>query len=264
MKRKLLIAVASCLLSAPAIAQPAGEASIGYGLGLPGGSLRDHSSALHSLNLRAAYLLPKTEGRLSAGLEFSTGTYASFTRKQEFVFGNAAPSPFDVTYSSNVSSLNASVRFEALRIGGIGLWAGVKGGGTKFKSGFTIADPEDSDGCEPLESEKLARDFALQGGAEAGVNVDLAMFSKSMAKDQILVQFRAGLLRGGAVDYINVRATEDSRHHNHTSVNDGSTPVNVRFVNVGTGIEHQHEVARMHTSPVNYLDCGVSVVVRLD
>jgi len=266
--RKILLSAAILFAAGSASAQT-GEFGLGYELALPSGSLRTHTAPLHSFNMRAAYVPKAFGGRLSAGIEASVGTYASFTREQAFSLTGTEPTMMDVNYSSNVTTLTAGARYEILRYRGVALFAGLKTGASQFRSGFTIEDPQDVDGCEPLERERLARDWAFVAGAEAGVNVDMGMLIPSLPKDNFYIHARAGLLRGTAVDYINVRRTEDSRTHNHgahsapqPASDVAGVPVQVRFVNVGTGQQHQHEVARMHTSPVAYTQASIGFVIR--
>lgn len=240
------------------------ELSTGYNAAMPVGDMQQHANTVHSFNLQGLYLLPGVN-RLGIGLEFRAGTYAAFTRQQEFGM-NGTTTMTDVHYNSNVTSGNVVVRYDIIRANNLSVFGGLKGGVTDFNSKFQIEDPQDPDGCHPLQTQELMDSYTWQAGANTGVHMDMRAIFPRMPKNLLLLQGYVGFMYGGNVDYINVRhlTHEDDMHTNPpVTGEEGGTPVSVRFINMDTGDIHEHEVARAYNSPVRFMEAGVSLVVRL-
>jgi hypothetical protein len=238
------------------------EVSFGYNNGTPIGSFGDHTNNLQAANFRFGYMLPGFGGRASAGLEMNAGNYASFTKIQSFGF-NGTNTPTPVSYRSSVTSMNVGLRYDVLRTKAVSVFGGVKGGFSFVSSNLEVANQnQDPYGCAPAaETRELISDYTGQGGAEAGANFDLASFCRKMPRNTFMLQARAGYIYGGKVDYINVKKSESAPGHSHTTSGDG-TPIQMQFVNLSTSEQHMHEVARVYTSPLQYMEAGVSLVVR--
>lgn len=200
---------------------------------------------------------------MDAGFEFTAGSYASFTRTQ--VFGiNGVETPTQVSYNSNINTTSAVFRYNYLQKDFVSAFGSFKAGYAGFTSRILVEDPNDPDGCKPLDNNKLISDHTWLIGVRTGANIDMSLFFKRMNNRTFFFQPYAGFIQGGNVDYINVNNTTEDDHSTHgTTSADGSTPLDLRFVNLQTGLEHSHEVARVYTSPMQFFECGFSFVVRL-
>ena len=267
----ILCAIPLALLTQPAMAQcgigkalEKTEWSIGYNAGIPLGEMGTYANTAHGFALRGFYRVPASHGRVNVGLEVITGSYASFTRTQNFGM-NGVETPTDVTYNSNVTTTSAVFRYNYLRTKTLNVFAAVKGGFAGFNSKIMIEDPNDPDGCEPLDKKNLISDYTWTGGIQTGANLDMQHFFKKLPAQTLLLETYVGYLQGGNVDYINVKNTTSDNHtsHNHAAATpDGGRSLDVRFINLQTGAQHSHEVARVYNSPVQFLECGLSLVVR--
>ena len=240
------------------------EWNMGYHAAIPLGEMGTYASTVHSFAMGGYYRLPASHGRADVGIELVTGSYASFTRTQ--VFGmNGVETPVQVQYNSNVTMTSAVFRYHYLRTNNLTAFAALKGGFAGFSSKILIEDPEDADGCKPLDENKLISDYTWTAGVRTGANLDMHSLIKKMPKQSFFLQTYVGYVQGGNVDYINIKntTTDDHTAHSHAATTaDGGRPVDVRFVNLQTGTQHSHEVARVYTSPVQFLECGVSMVLR--
>lgn len=241
------------------------EISAGYNAARPMGDLSRHTNTAHGISGSVLYYLPKMDQRLGIGLEAATGTYASFTKTQEFGM-NGVQTPMDVNYNSNASTYGITARYEYLRINTVTAFAGIKAGIANYASRLSIEDPEDEDGCEAVDTKNLISDNTWMAGAYTGARLDMNTFFRKMPAQNFFLQIYAGYTRGGQVDYINVKKVTTDNHaaHSHSTTNpDGSTPLNVRFINLQTNDMHTHEVARVYTSPVQLMEYNISLVMRL-
>jgi hypothetical protein len=242
------------------------EWNMGYHAAIPQGHMGAHANTVHSLAVGGFYRLPKSGGRADVGLEITAGNYASFTRTQNFGV-NGVQTPTDVTYNSSVTNTSAMFRYHYFRTENISLFAAVKGGFAAFTSKILIEDPNDPDGCEALDEKSLISDHTWTAGVRTGANIDMHRFFKKMPQQSLLVQVYGGYTMGGNVDYINVKNATTNDHsgsHSHTpGTAEGGRPLDVRFVNMQSGAQHTHEVARVYNSPVRLLECGISLVMRL-
>jgi hypothetical protein len=254
-------ATAQCLKSGAAAKT---EWGMGYNAAIPLGEMGVHANTVHSFAMSGFYRIPASAGRIDVGLELIAGSYAAFTRTQ--VFGvNGVETPVEVNYNSGVTMTSAVFRYNYFRTENLTFFAAMKGGLATFRSRIYIEDPNDPDGCKPLEDDKLIADHTWTAGVRTGANVDMRYFVKKLPAQSLMIQPYVGFVQGGTVDYINVRNTTTDDHTSHgqaATTADGGKPLDIRFVNLQTGTQHSHEVARVYTSPVQFLECGISLVMR--
>jgi hypothetical protein len=266
-----MLGAAMLIFSKPAGAQSVGaspgrtEWSIGYNASIPIGEMHQHANTLHSFAMSGFYRIPASMGKIDVGVEVTLGNYAYFTKTE--VFGmNGVQTPMHVNYSSNATTTSAVFRYNYFQSKSVTAFASLKGGWAGYSSNIMIEDPNDPDGCKPLDQNKLISDDTWIVGLRTGANIDLKVLFPRLPDQFLFFQPYVGFIQGGKVDYINVRNTDmdDQSAHGHSMNSaDGSNPVEVRFVNMQTGLMHTHEVARVYTSPVQYLECGFNVAIRL-
>jgi hypothetical protein len=255
-------AIAQCTMGGP---NAKTDWSLGYNAGIPVGQMGLHTNTIHSAAFGGYYHLPKSQGRVDVGMEWTFGSYASFTKTQDFGM-NGVETPVKVNYNSGVTTGSAVIRYNYFRSNTLSAFVAGKAGYAGFSSRIQIEDPNDPDGCKPLEDNKLISDGTWIVGARAGANVDMQTFFKNIRGQTFLLQAFVGYVQGGNVDYINIKNTSSDDHtsqvHGATMPDDGQ-PLEVRFVNLQTGTLHEHEVARVFTNPVQFIECGLSFVIRL-
>jgi hypothetical protein len=178
---------------------------------------------------------------------------------------NGVQTPMNVNYTSGATTTSAVFRYNYFQSKDVTAFASFKGGWSGFSSRIMIEDPNDPDGCKPLDDSKLISDHTWIVGARTGANIDLHLLFNNMPAQFFYFQPYVGFVQGGNVDYINVRNTTTDNHsgHGHSTNSADGTSLDVRFVNVQTGLMHTHEVARVYTSPVQFMECGFNLVLRL-
>jgi hypothetical protein len=261
MVRTILISAVALSLGLSASAQKKKhiEMATGYNAAMPQGDMQNKANTVHGIELQILYLIP-SNNKLGIGVQLDAGSYASFTRTQVFGF-NGTSTPTNVNYNSNVTSGALVVKYNFIQTDNYGAFASVRGGMTNFTSKLEVEDPEDVDGCHPLETRNLTEDYTWQAAARVGATIDMHAFINRMPSGLLSLQGYAGYVYGGNVDYINVKKTSGHDHSTTVQTNDGK-PVTMQFVNVSTSQTHDHEVARLYNSPVRFLEAGISLVIR--
>jgi hypothetical protein len=243
------------------------ELSGGYTALTPTGALAGHMNTVNAVGLRGTLLAPCN--RFGVGFEMTTGSQPAVTQTQYFGLRSSELTPNDVTYTSNVTTVSATLRYTAIRGRYFDVFAGVKGGLANFSSGITIEDElstlVDPYGCGPMPNQNVASrtDNTWQAGLTAGASLDIKALVKSLPSNTFVLQGHIGAIHGGDVAHIMApSASADAHsHHANTTVTDG-VPVNMQFMDWNTNQSHAHEVAREYTTPIRFFEAGVSLAVR--
>jgi hypothetical protein len=240
------------------------EATVGYQLSIPMGSMTPHMAPVHAFRLNWLYSIPATRGLFAVGAELTTGTYASFTETRNFGSGSSV-APMDVRYTSSVTMGSLLGRINFLQTESVEAFVGMKGGIAYFSSDVQIEHSSNSGGCSPVDTKSLLNDATWQAGAYGGANIDLNVFHNGIPANRTYLQVHIGATRGGRVDYINVKNRQSaSAVQSGGTSNSGSDgrSLEMRFVDMQTGQQHSHEVARVYNDPVRFMDAGVGVVFK--
>jgi len=124
-----------------------------------------------------------------------------------------------------------------------------------YKTNLVIEDPEDEDGCKPLDSDKLLVDGTFLASGGAGIRLDFSAVFKKMNTNTLFFDLSAHLTQGGTVEYMNV--------HKHTSNQPApESDVTARFINNRTQIVHEHHVGHVYSSAVEMMEYRIGVVFR--
>ena len=250
----------SCLLFFTASSQPLKFIS-DYSLGLPQQQMAQNIQAIHSLHIGGLYQLPGQLKSLSVGLELGGGIYAYEKIDQTFTFDANTSTVVPVNYSSNVLNINLQTRYQFLdeKRSMIVPYVNAKAGLYKFFSNITIEDPDDPDGCHPLDKKSLIKDKTLYWGAGAGFQINPSIFSKHKKDGPVMIDISINTIRGGELDYINTKHLKDEQDLPQT----GGKPLMAKFINVGTQDIHEHMVAQVYTSTLRILEVRAGVIVRM-
>lgn len=235
--------------------------TIDYGLGIPQQQMARNIQAIHSLHAGGLYQLPNQLNRFSVGLELGVGIYAHEKIDQTFTFNTNTSTVVAVNYNSNVINANLQTRYQLVdeRSHLIVPYVSAKAGLYNFYSNVTIEDPNDPDGCHPLDKKNLINDKTLYWGAGAGFQLDPSVFSKRKRNGPVKIDFSINTIYGGKLDYINTKHLKDEHDMSQT----GGKPLMVRFINVSTQDIHEHKVAQVYTSTLRILEIRAGVVLNI-
>jgi hypothetical protein len=268
--KKIFTLFLPCLLCVIANSQtlrsrPAGDQNfkltIDYGLGLPQRQMARNIQAIHSLHIGGLYQLPNQLRKLSVGLEVGAGIYAHEKINQTFNFDANTSTVVPVNYNSNVVNANVQTRYQLLdeRSHLIVPYINAKAGLYNFYSNLTIEDPDDPDGCHPLDKKNLINDKTFYWGAGAGFQLDPSMFSRRKRDGPVKIDLSINTIYGGKLDYINTKHLKDE----HDMPSTGGKPLIVKFINVSTQDIHEHKVAEVYTSALRILEIRGGVVLNI-
>jgi hypothetical protein len=239
-------------------------AALHYSLGLPQGSMAKNIHAVHQGGLSVGYRLPKALRCVQVGADLSYGGYGSLSMPVELQFGNGRPTQTTINYQSNVFAANVFLQVDLFKKGIITPYLMLKGGIQDFHSSIYVEDPNDIDGCRPLENEDILSDETMTFSYGGGLRFQLPMPNCSNHRvRQHFIDVQVLAIRGGNLDYINTRDLADHGQHvmPKTSDEDGR-PLEMRFINVTSNVVHAHKVAEIHTSPLRLLDIKVGYFIQ--
>jgi hypothetical protein len=237
-------------------AQFSGSAS--YNLSVPQKEMAENINPIHALYLGGEYKLPGSLNNISVGLTTGLGTYANLTKETTFSFGNNNPTTTDVHYTSNVFSSSANIKIDITKHFLITPFAKIEGGFQKFYSTIRIDNPNDLDGCKPLERRSILKDATAFYGVGGGLKIDMNIFGDKFEKDEKFIEVSVSTIRGGKLDYINTRELKDAQDMEDEPMPEKGRPLNLKFINVNSNIIHEHKVAQVYTSQLRLFDIRVS------
>lgn len=228
-----------------------------YSLGLPQQQMAQNIQAIHSLHLGVLYQFRNLKN-LSVGLEFGGGIYAYKKIDQTFNFDANTSTVVPVNYSSSVSNLNLQTRYQLFDEDShmIVPYIAAKGGVYNFFSNITIEDPNDPDGCHPLDKKNLMKDHSFYWSAGAGFQINPSIFSKHKKESPVMLDLSINTIRGGELSYINTKDLKDEQDMT------GGKPLLAKFINVGTQDIHEHKIAQVYTSALRILEIRAGVVLK--
>lgn len=243
------------------------EFSAGYTALMPTGSLSDHMGTINAVSVRGTLLAPCN--RFGIGFEMLTGGQPATTQTQYFGLTSEL-TPNDVTYRTSVTTVAATLRYTLVRAKYLDVFAGAKGGLANFSSSVTVNDElsmmADPYGCGPMPNANVASltDNTWQAGLSAGASLDLKALVKSAPRNTFVLQANIGAVRGGDAKHIMPPADGNTGHSHHGTATTTATgtPIDIQFIDYNTNISHSHPVATEYTSPVQFLEAGLSLAVR--
>jgi hypothetical protein len=222
----------------------------------------ENIKAIHSLHIGGLYQLPHPFKNLAVGLELGAGIYAYEKINQTFKFGPNSSNVVPVNYTSSVFNANLQTRYQ---LGDetrnmIVPYLHVKAGLYNFHSNVYVEDPDDPDGCHPLDKKNLISDNTLFWGAGAGFQINPSVFSKHKKHGPVMIDLSINTIRGGKLDYINTKHMKDEEEISET---DGKA-LTVRFLKASTQNIYEHKVAQVYTSALRILEIKAGVIVKLE
>jgi hypothetical protein len=235
------------------------ETNFSYSMAVPLREMGDNINLTHSAVADVRYHFKKSTNWLWVGTEYGIGVYAIKNQKQLYQFSNGATTEAKVNFTSNVFNAHAIVGADLMPGKPITPYIVAKAGLSNFFTSVYIADPNDADGCKPLENKNVFKDNTWSAAAGVGVKIAMNKIFKKSKSDHWWLDFSANYLTGGTVSYLNVKHLQ--------KVDDNTAPdakgYNLSFVNIQTNEVHEHSVAEIFSSNVTQLDLKIGILVRL-
>ncbi len=263
MKKSFLLAFFLITVSSGAFAQF--DLSAGYSYFRPQQQMGRFINNASGLQMQGLYLIPGS--RFAVGANAGYNFYGSQKTRQTYRFSDGSATETDVEVSNNFITFNVVGRADLRTSGMVIPYVSGQAGLNVFYTDLFIADPNDADGCKPLENATLTKDAAFSATGGAGVRVDVASVFKKAAANRFFVDFSANYTQGGRVNYMNVNIPADPdpvAHQQHTSVPRGDvTPFSTRFINPGNQVVHEHHVGDVYNSPIQMMSFRLALVMRV-
>lgn len=190
----------------------------------------------------------------TVGAEFSYNAYGHEKTRQQYTFDDGSVTETNVIVTNAFSNLFLTGKFFLRNSKLINPYLSGKMGYSWYRTNLTIEDPEDVDGCQPLESDRLLTDGTFTASGGGGVRVDFSGVFKKVRSNMLFFDLSVHTTQGGNVEYMNVH-----RQNNH------GTPerdVMARFINNRTQVVHEHHVGHVYTSDVEMMEYRFGVVYR--
>lgn len=190
--------------------------------------------------------------------------YSTQVIPQTYQFDNGTQTTTNVTYTSSISRHLIGVKtmlggdFRAIR-GFITPQFGIM----SYYSKITIADPNDTDQCQPLEKNTNHRYTGCTYGGNLGMEIAMEKLlprkysSENKHKLAISVSYNRGI---GHAEYVNVRYMTDEVHTSMAT--HPSTDINAEFINLSTNSIHEHKIGELYHSPAEYLGFSIGYLIR--
>jgi hypothetical protein len=228
--------------------------SMNYMASFPQQDMAKNIDAVHQIVLVGGYRLPNAFKQLSIGAELGYGTYANLRVPVTLSFDNSPPTSTHINYASNTFNAHAFVNYDLTRHTLLTPYVSIKGGFHNFHSNIRVDDPEDTDGCQPLERKSILRDNTTSFSYGGGFRYQLKRHTDAKFNRKQFIDFQITQTRGGTIDYINTKKLEDHAHHTATLTStDVAKPLEIRFINVQSNVVHNHMVAEVFSTPLRLL-----------
>ena len=234
------------------------EFGTAYTLGVPVQKMSSYLQPAHQAVVQANYNLPISKLKnLWVGVEGGAGMYGNKTINQHFEFSDGSVTTTDVKYTNNIEFVNAVIRYDIPTKGRATPYANIKGGYVNLATDINIENPDDPDGCNPLEHKRVFHDNTFTYSYGAGVRYNVC----KQAGDKYQLDFAISNTYGGKLDYINVK--ELGKHQHEPNSESSAKAFNAKFINVNTQSVHEHQLAEVYNSPFRMLQIKFGFVMRL-
>lgn len=249
--KKLLLVILSLMFADISLAQR-WDMGMNFNYSKPIGGMSTNINHGFGVTLEGARLLKNAP--FSIGAEFSYNAYGHDKTRQQYTFDDGSVTETNVIVTNTFSNLLVTGKFFLRKEKLVSPYLSAKLGYSWYRTNLTIEDPEDADGCQPLESDHLLKDGTFTASGGAGVRVDFSSVFKKVKSNMLFVNLSAHMTQGGTVKYMNV--DKHTNHHNHDS------DVVARFINNRTQVIHEHHVGYVYSSLVEMMEYRLGVIYR--
>ena len=165
----------------------------------------------------------------------------------EFEFNNVLTKT-TIEYVSNINEVTSGLRYVFNESRKLKPYAGMSIGMLRYSTNYTIADPEEEDGCHAIESEKIQSDKSFIGKIEGGLR--FASRWKVCSDRNILFDVGLSYKRGTAAEYMRL---------GNAHIEEG-TDYSVKFQS-STNEVHEHAIGKIYKTPVNQVGFHLGLVI---
>lgn len=256
----LLMLLYACSLSFAQV-----DLSVNYTYTHPMQDMRTFIKQAHGLQMQGLYLIPNT--KIALGADIGYHIYGTQTTRQTYRFSDGSTTQTNVRVVNSFSGFNLVGRLDLVASGTVIPYLMGKGGYQLYWTNLNIADPEDQDGCKPLENKALFTDGAFSVTGGGGLRLDMSSLFKALPKSRLFSDLSALYTQGGRVSYMNVNIplTQDPQEHQHhvrTPAKD-VTAYSARFINPTSRVIHEHHVGDVYTSYIRSVEFKLGIVYRI-
>lgn len=249
--KKLLLTMHLIALASVSFAQQ-WDMGMSFNFSKPIGGMATNIDHGLGVTIDGAYLIK--DSPFSVGAEFSYNAYGHDKTRQQYTFDDGSVTETNVIVTNAYSNLMGTGKFFLRKGKLISPYFSAKLGYSWYKTTLRIEDPEDVDGCRPLEQDHLLKDGTFTASGGAGVRVDFSAIFRKMKTNTLFFDINAHMTQGGNVRYMNV--DRPVNHQNHDS------DVVARFINNRTQVIHEHHVGYVYSSLVEMMEYRFGVVYR--
>ena len=175
--KKLILVIVGALIGNAVLAQRFDLGS-SFNYAKPIGGMAHNIDQGFGITLEGAWL-PKA-APFSIGAEFAYNGYGQETTRQQFEFDDGTVTETNVIVTNTFSNLFITGKFFLRKEKLVIPYLSAKAGYSWYKTNLVIEDPEDQDGCHPLDSDKLLVDGTFTASGGAGVRLDFSALFKKM------------------------------------------------------------------------------------
>jgi len=239
------------------------ELSASYSYFAPQQRMGRYIQGAHGIIMQGLYQLPNS--RIALGANIGLNTYGCQSTRQTYTFSDGSSTETDVEVSNNFFNLNLVGRADLLGSGPVIPYLMGQAGYNLYYTSLYIADPNDADGCRPLENKTLMKDGALSLTGGAGVRWDLGTVFKNAGMNRFYVDFSANYTGGGRVRFMNVNipAAPDPVAHQHPTPGNDVVPYSAQFINPNNRVVHEHHVGDVYASTIQMLSFRLGFAFRV-
>lgn len=250
--KKLILIVCAATFVSTAFAQR-WDMGTNFNYSRPVGGMARNIEQGFGITFEGARLLKNAP--FSVGAEFSYNAYGHDKTRQQYTFDDGSVTETNVIVTNSFSNLLLTGKFFLRKEKLINPYLSAKAGYSWYRTTLTIEDPEDADGCQPLESDLLLRDGTFTASGGGGIRVDFSSVFKKVKFNTLFFDLSAHMTQGGTVEYMNVH-----KPNNHHIAPDRD--VTARFINNRTQVVHEHHVGHVYSSLVEMMEYRLGVIYR--
>jgi hypothetical protein len=190
------------------------------------------------------------------GTELALSSYGTQTSMQEYTFDDGTTTKTNVHVNNNITNLRLTGKYFLRQGKKFNPYLSGKAGWAWFTTRLTIDDPEDVDGCTPLENDVLQRDHTYSLSAGAGARIDFSTLFRNMPEQKFFIDMSIHAVQGGRVRYMNVNDDPQSMP--------AQSDVMAQFINTRTQVIHTHHVGYVYTNMLNMMEYRLGVIMKFN
>lgn len=216
---------------------------------IPVGAQKEKLKSAYGLTIGYERSIKKSPFYVVADLSWSI--FDLKTTEQEVVSPNDGYiTKQKINYTSSIFTLAPGIGYAPLRNSNVSPYVAIKGGYLKYKTRMTLHDPEDEDGCHPLDEENILRDLTAVAIGNGGVAIKIPTWRKTYHLD-----LGVNYIVGGKAKYLRMK-DDDAQATPADAV-----PYMTKFQQVQTGDVHEHSLGDVYTTKTSQVQFYVRVKI---